>query len=1215
MTRQPPQIDDRTYDDIVRQTETLVRAFTDWQPSEIELDAGGAFVRIFARLMEVAIDRLNRIPDRNFLAFLDLIGTQLLPPQSARVPITFQLAKGSLREAFVPAKTRIAATPMEGETDEIIFESDRPLFVTPAQLDSTFVRDPQTGQYGDYTQTATTENGSSFPVMQGNRPIPHYLYLANDDILMLPSDKTVTIQIDSPDAERLATLPISWWFWNGEDWQEISQNTISRNLRSRDRLEIEIEHCPSVNSIQINAIEAAWIRGALEIPLPKDKLIDDRTIARNNLAIDAAFSGVQLLDVRHSFFPFGDRNPPNDFFLGVEEAFSKPSSNVILEISLKQDGIASSNIRLEFYYWNNNNWQILESRNIEDNTENLTQNGTIAAIVPIDWQPTDIPQGDRTARWLRIRVAEGTYTQLPEIEAIALDYTWDLPTIDRVRIQYEITADPTFPELGFFNTTALDFTKAFYPLGDRPNFNDALYFSLNSDYAKPNVTVTVEVEPENLNNLIPNPSEDLELKWEISNSETWTPLGTATPTTSSSEPDRNFQDDTRAFTETEARSSSFDLPQDIAPRIENGEKKYWVRVRISRGNYGTETVTQMLRHYTTLQESVSPSSNRLWVRSIRGFAPGDTIKIAAGSNLEETHTIRGIEAVQNEQSVLILSNAVTHEHFANTGVWLVSSDLLSPPLLKFFKVSYTAPSPFVDVSHCLTENDFKYRDRTSDSQTDDRTFVPFVPTDDDKSTLYFGFDRPFANQLTTLYFRVEPVKYDSAIVDRLRTDRDPARVVWEYRSVSGWRRLGVLDETETFSERGLVQFVAPKDLATTSDFGRQGYWFRVRLEDGEFAIAPRLERILTNTTWAIQAVSVDREILGSSTGEPNQTFQTTKAPVLLDPILDVEEPEMPSQPELDAIARDEGNDALTTVLGDGGNLRSLWVRWHQVPDFYSSSPRDRHYVLDYLTGTVQFGDGSSGAIPPQRRNNVRLSYRTGGGEIGNRPAQTIVQLKSAVPYIDGAIDYEPSGGGADRETLDRVRERGPKFLRHRDRAVTGEDFEDLAREASPDVARAKAIIATDRDTAGRIGLILVPRSDDPQPIPTLDLIDRVEDYLNRRRSPGLDLWIAGPDWIKVTVTADLVPVSLEASVSLDVEVADAIARFLHPLTGGLDGRGWEFGRKPHESDLYRAIEAIDGVDRVLLLAITEDPPSETARRDRFLIYSGVHDITVTSLLQ
>ncbi|MBP0003244.1 MAG: putative baseplate assembly protein [Cyanobacteria bacterium SBC] len=1222
MTQQQLRIDDRTYDDIVKQTETLARDFTDWQPLDTELDAGGALVRIFARMMEVALDRLNRIPDRNFLAFLDLIGTQMLPPQPARVPITFHLAAGSPRDAFVPAKTRLAATPMEGETEEVLFEIDRPLFVTPVQLTSVFVREPDTGKYGDYTQDATTENGASFPVMQGDRQIPHQLYLASDDIFTLPDNKTVTIIITSSDAERLNALPISWHYWNGEIWQRILQDNITNTVEvNSTELKTEIRKFPTLSYIEINGVNAAWLRADLEIPLPRDRFTNGQTIERANLSIDTVLSGSQLLDIQTPFLPFGDRNPPSEFFLSVEEAFLKPNANVTFDISFSQIGIASSNINLEFSYWYDDNWQVLESEEIEDSTENFTQDGTVTFTVPTNWQPSTIQEIE--ARWLRVRIEDGTYTQLPEIESIEVDYTWDLPTIDRIQVEYTITADPELPELGFNNTIPIDFTKAFYPFGEQPRFNDAFYFSLKSEYAKPNVKVTIEeVELGNSADFPPNPSDDLELQWEVSNGQTWKPLGISTPSNTTSEPNRNFQDETLAFTKTQNKTNSisFDLPDDIAPRIENGEERYWVRARIVRGNYGTETAENALRHYTILREDVPTPDRRdlLPVQSVRGFVPGDLVKIAAGTDSEESHEIEDIESrIGNlgirEPTIIVLGN-LSNRHPANTGVWLVSSAVLSPPSVMSFKVSYTAPSDATDLLYCQTENDFKYRDRTSESKLENLEFVPFIPTEEDRSTLYLGFDRPFANQLTTLYFRVKPIQYDSEIVDRLGTtqNREPARVVWEYHSPSGWKRLGVLDETETFSERGIVQFVAPKDLAATSDFGQHRYWLRVRLDDGEFTIEPRLTRILTNTTWATQAISIDREILGSSNGEPNQIFQTTKAPVLLGHTLEVEEPEMPSQQERDAIERDEGKDALMPVFDDGGNIRSVWVRWHQVPDFYGSSPRDRHYVLDYLTGIVRFGDGLSGAIPPQRRNNVRLSYRTGGGEIGNRPAETIVQLKSAIPYIDSAIDYEPSGGGADRETLDRVRERGPKFLRHRDRAVTGADFEDLAREASPDVARSKAITATDKDTAGRIGLILVPRSNDPQPIPTLDLIDRVEEYLNRRRTPGIDLWIAGPDWVKVTVTADIVPVSLEASISLDVKVTESIEHFLHPLTGGFDGRGWQFGRKPHKSDLYRAIESIEGVDRVLFLKIDEDPPSDTARIDRFLIYSGMHQITVSS---
>ncbi|MCA9636756.1 MAG: hypothetical protein KC420_12075, partial [Myxococcales bacterium] len=83
----------------------------------------------------------------------------------------------------------------------------------------------------------------------------------------------------------------------------------------------------------------------------------------------------------------------------------------------------------------------------------------------------------------------------------------------------------------------------------------------------------------------------------------------------------------------------------------------------------------------------------------------------------------------------------------------------------------------------------------------------------------------------------------------------------------------------------------------------------------------------------------------------------------------------------------------------------------------------------------------------------------------------------------------------------------------------------------------------------------------------------------------------------------------------------AIRRFLHPLTGGELGEGWDFGRIPRRSHLYRLITAIDGVSHIRDLELITDPPlpadtealSEELRRalTGALIYSGDHEIVLT----
>jgi hypothetical protein len=89
--------------------------------------------------------------------------------------------------------------------------------------------------------------------------------------------------------------------------------------------------------------------------------------------------------------------------------------------------------------------------------------------------------------------------------------------------------------------------------------------------------------------------------------------------------------------------------------------------------------------------------------------------------------------------------------------------------------------------------------------------------------------------------------------------------------------------------------------------------------------------------------------------------------------------------------------------------------------------------------------------------------------------------------------------------------------------------------------------------------------------------------------------------------AEVAPRSLEAAADVQVAILTRLAAFLHPLTGGLDGQGWAFGRKPYRSDLYALIESTPGVNHVRRLTVTEEGD---VRPDRFLVYSGSHLITM-----
>jgi hypothetical protein len=97
--------------------------------------------------------------------------------------------------------------------------------------------------------------------------------------------------------------------------------------------------------------------------------------------------------------------------------------------------------------------------------------------------------------------------------------------------------------------------------------------------------------------------------------------------------------------------------------------------------------------------------------------------------------------------------------------------------------------------------------------------------------------------------------------------------------------------------------------------------------------------------------------------------------------------------------------------------------------------------------------------------------------------------------------------------------------------------------------------------------------------------------------------------VRVTITTEIVPVSLEAVDAVLSDVRTALQRFLHPLTGGQDGSGWDFGRRPQRSDLFALLESLGGVDHVHHLAIELAPPVP-GWPDRFLVFSGNHQISV-----
>jgi hypothetical protein len=477
---------------------------------------------------------------------------------------------------------------------------------------------------------------------------------------------------------------------------------------------------------------------------------------------------------------------------------------------------------------------------------------------------------------------------------------------------------------------------------------------------------------------------------------------------------------------------------------------------------------------------------------------------------------------------------------------------------------------------------------------------------------------------------------------------------WHALTASGWRDCKVNAAGELHSPR-IIEVVMPDGLSRWIDSRldpkandpkakldpkEQLFWMRIiwpsQPDQPSYPPphgSPYPRHLLLNTVLATQTLRLVDELLGSSNGRPRQIFHTLHNPIIGAAILQVHEPVIRTneQPISGFTTTGLGQSYASSIDVSRTFPHEEWIPWTEVEDFSSSDSHSRHYILDRLTGSIQFGDGVNGRIPPAGANNIRMhEYHTGGGQRGNRPAAKVTQLHTTIPYVESVSNHVAAAGGQDQEDFDSLNRGAATLLRHRDRAVSMDDYADLAVQASPEVARAKCVPACDVKSnpdnsedllpearLGSVCVIVVPSNggapsegnDADRPQPSFELLKNIKEFLDCRRPIGVGLTLLGPEYISAGVTAELVWTPDRSSSGAQTEIEKQLNSFLHPTTGGPDGLGWEFGQRPHASDFYPLLGAIEGLDYILSLELRfEEGRPGLLASGAFLICPGTHEI-------
>ena len=509
--------------------------------------------------------------------------------------------------------------------------------------------------------------------------------------------------------------------------------------------------------------------------------------------------------------------------------------------------------------------------------------------------------------------------------------------------------------------------------------------------------------------------------------------------------------------------------------------------------------------------------------------------------------------------------------------------------------------------------------------------ITFTIAERDTLLLVLGFDAASTEKINLLLSFSQPVE---KVKQEGEEEQLAITCTWHYSvgdiTPDSWTEIpseDISDNTEGLQINSTVALTVPGDwkeqkpedwssINLTSE-SVSLFWIGIRLEnktDKEQKLG--IEHILFNSVRATNALTIKEELLGISNGEPFQSLELQNRPLFKQPGTNNPYSHLTIQ--------------VREPLTEGGFTE--WSTWTQQDEF---PPGEGNYFrLDPVTSTIHFGNyhptlstDGHGTIPSNQSEIQALTYRyVVGGIKGNVAHSSINIIRTPVDGVTGVTNPAAATGGSDEEPIAETQRRAPELLRNRYRAVTVEDYEYLAREASTDIQKVCCLpprLFTEDDvrppgvdidspwtyagltrSTSNVYVIIIPAAPEtnPRPQPSSDLIQEVSNFLEVRRTVGTQLHITYPRYIPISVRVDIkvwlsaIQDNLTTIEQLKTEVEQKINLFLHPLWGGLEGKGWEIGQDIAIADLFKVIQPPTEIGFISSLQIAAVLPGEPNER-------------------
>ncbi|MGF7031706.1 hypothetical protein J2T17_002620 [Paenibacillus mucilaginosus] len=487
-----PVIDRRDLVQIISRMREMVPAYTpEWHFNPDDPDAGTVLFLLFADMLQSNIKRLNRVPQKQFTAFLNMLGISLQPALPAAGYAVFELAAGTLTTVPLPAGTPVSGLAADGA--ELAFETTEPVRLTPASVVDLYhasrIPDRIVSMGGPFRGAQTGERPTPvrlFDMNIGTNLQEHALYLAHEEVLAIRSAALIEVQLDhSQERFRLRGMaaalsdPVTftWSYWSGGKWVSFDQVSAAEGgvrLHKRSGLPIE--------ETVVGGRCSRWIRCILNgdrelqhlassIPfgmLPEPIVLDGIRIRSSHepqsgapgFPPDRLYWNDVEIDAEQGGFVFGRTPPPYSvFYIASREAFTKKGA--VVRLSFRQVPVRteppsmpappiqwklvmkSSDFpppppepqelyveRVLWEYWNGSGWSRLFKDSEGESIFRTREETytTLEFVCPSDLEETLV--NAQANYWIRARVlsSDHQYPVLP---------TYVSPLVDRLGLTYE----------------------------------------------------------------------------------------------------------------------------------------------------------------------------------------------------------------------------------------------------------------------------------------------------------------------------------------------------------------------------------------------------------------------------------------------------------------------------------------------------------------------------------------------------------------------------------------------------------------------------------------------------------------------------------------------------------------------------------------------------------------------------------------------------------